>query len=117
MGEQWSAYSNIRSCANGAPVKTCDLCTLAPGEVCLAPCTPWGNNQICTATETKVDGNPVFFPDRQASGSASLIPETRSAAQIPQPVYFGNWAAEPGGALHNFHFTTHVRYWFKYGPR
>ncbi|HKO47203.1 MAG TPA: DUF4215 domain-containing protein, partial [Polyangiaceae bacterium] len=116
MGEQWSAYSNIRSCANGGPGDTCAMCTLAAGEVCLAPCTPWNNNQICTATETKMDGNPVFFPIDKPAAPPSLLPETRSPAQIPQPVYSGNWAAEPGGALHNFHFTTHVRYWFKYDP-
>ncbi|HYQ43527.1 MAG TPA: DUF4215 domain-containing protein [Polyangiaceae bacterium] len=116
MGEQWAAYSNITWCANGAPGDTCDLCTLAAGEVCLAPCTPWNSNQICTATRTLMDGNPVFFPIDKPPAPPALIAETRSPAQIPQPVYQGNWSAEPGGALHNFHFTTHVRYWFKFDP-
>ncbi|MEI9942253.1 MAG: DUF4215 domain-containing protein [Pseudomonadota bacterium] len=116
MGEQWAAYSNITNCANGNPGDTCAMCTLAAGEVCLSPCTPWGNNQICTATQTLLDGNPVFFPIDKPKAPPSLIPETRYPAQIPQPVYMGNWAAEPGGALHNFHFTTHVRYWFKFDP-
>ena len=114
MGEQWAAYSAIKSCANGAPGETCAMCTLAAGEVCLAPCTPWGNNQICTATQTLMDGNPVFFPIDKPPAPPSLIAETRYPAEIPQPVYQGNWTAEAGGALHNFHFTTHVRYWFKF---
>jgi len=116
MGEQWPAYSNIKNCANGNPGDTCAMCTLAAGEVCLAPCTPWNSNQICTATQTLMDGNPVFFPIDKPAAPPSLIAETRTPAQIPQPVYGGNWAAEPGGALHNFHFTTHVRYWFKFDP-
>jgi len=116
MGEQWPAYSNIKQCANGNPGETCALCTLAAGEVCLSPCTPWGDNQICTATQTLMDGNPVFFPIDKPAAPPALIAETRYPAQIPQPVYGGNWAAEPGGALHNFHFTTHVRYWFKFDP-
>ncbi|HYQ25999.1 MAG TPA: DUF4215 domain-containing protein [Polyangiaceae bacterium] len=116
MGEQWTAYSNVTFCANGAAGETCALCTLAAGEVCLSPCTPWNSNQICTATQSLLDGNPVFFPIDKPPAPPSLIAETRYAAQIPQLVYQGNWAAEPGGALHNFHFTTHVRYWFKFDP-
>jgi fibro-slime domain-containing protein len=114
MGEQWPSYSNISWCANGDPGQTCALCTVGPGQVCLAPCTAWGSPQICTATLTLLDGNPVFFPIDKPAAPPNLIPETRFAAQIPQPVYNGNWGAEPGGALHNFHFTTQVRYWFKY---
>jgi len=116
MGEQWPAYSNITFCANGAAGDTCALCTLAAGEVCLAPCTPWNSAQICTATQTLMDGNPVFFPIDKPPAPPALIAETRTPAEIPQPVYQGNWSPEPGGALHNFHFTTHVRYWFKFDP-
>ena len=36
-----------------------------------------------------------------------------SAAKIP-PSYGGNWADEPGKPLHNFSFTSEVRYWFSY---
>jgi fibro-slime domain-containing protein len=116
MGEQWPAYGNVTFCANGAVGDTCALCTLAAGEVCLAPCTPWNSTQICTATQTLMDGNPVFFPIDKPPAPPALIAETRTPAEIPQPVYQGNWSLEPGGALHNFHFTTHVRYWFKFDP-
>ena len=114
-GEQWPSYSNVAWCANGDPGQTCANvpgCTVA-GQVCLAPCTPYGANstQLCTANLTNLDGNPAFFPIDNLPG---LIPETRYPAQIPQPIYFGGWNAEPGGALHNFHFTSEVRYWFKY---
>jgi fibro-slime domain-containing protein len=113
-GEPWPSYSNIAWCANGNPGDSCAMCTLAAGQACFAPCTPWNSTQICTATVTNLDGNPVFFPIDNPKAPPSLIPEARYTAQIPQPVYNGNWSAEPGGALHNFHFTTQVRYWFQY---
>ena len=115
-GEPWPSYTSITWCANGNAGDSCAMCTVGPGMVCLAPCAPWGNGQICTASVDYLDGNPVFFPIDNPKAPPSLIPETRYPAQIPAPVYNGNWAGEPGGALHNFHFTTQVRYWFKYDP-
>jgi fibro-slime domain-containing protein len=113
-GEPWPAYSNITWCANPGAGASCAMCTVGAGQVCMNPCTPWGNADLCVATLTNLDGNPVFFPIDNPKAPPSLIPETRYTAQIPDPVYMGGWAAEPGGALHNFHFTTQVRYWFKY---
>jgi fibro-slime domain-containing protein len=37
----------------------------------------------------------------------------RSTAAIAT-YYGGNWATEPGAPLRNFHFTSEIRYWFKY---
>ena len=37
----------------------------------------------------------------------------RSSARLAPP-YDPNWAAEAGMPLHNFSFTSEVRYWFKY---
>ena len=117
MGQQWPSYSMVNWCANGDPGQTCDnvpACTVA-GSVCLAPCIPYGatSTQFCTAVVSYLDGNPVFFPIDNRPG---LIPEARTSAQIPAPVYFGGWADETGKPLHNFHFTSEVRYWFKYSP-
>ena len=117
MGQQWPSYSMVNWCANGDPGQTCDnvpACTVA-GSVCLAPCIPYGatSTQFCTAVVSYLDGNPVFFPIDNRPG---LIPEARTSAQIPAPVYFGGWADEAGKPLHNFHFTSEVRYWFKYSP-
>lgn len=113
-GEQWPSYSGINWCANGNPGDSCAMCSVGAGQVCLDPCLPWGNTkQICTATVAYLDGNPVFFPIDKEPGLVTP-PGNFATATIPQPIYDGNWAAEPGGALHNFGFTSEIRYWFKY---
>ncbi|HEX7668765.1 MAG TPA: DUF4215 domain-containing protein, partial [Polyangiaceae bacterium] len=113
-GAQWPSYSGITWCANGNPGDSCSMCPVGAGQVCLDPCAPWGNTkQICTAAVTNLDGNPVFFPIDKETGL--VTPASNFAtATIAQPIYNGNWAAEPGGALHNFGFTSEIRYWFKY---
>jgi len=96
----------------------CDSCT--PGySKCYETCTPWGNTQTCAeyAPDNPVylDGNPLFFPiDGRGLTSASSEAET---ANIPEEVYGGGWKAEPGGAKHNFHFTSEIAYWFKYDEK
>ena len=63
------------------------------------------------------DGNPFFFP---ADGDAFTASTELTAAQIP-PLYANGettWAYDMDNAgtkrLHNFSFTSEVRYWFKY---
>jgi fibro-slime domain-containing protein len=63
----------------------------------------------------KVDGNPLFFPIDNDSFSAS----EKTAAQVPsvpEGLYDASksWPYENGKPLHNFSFTSEVRYWFKY---
>jgi fibro-slime domain-containing protein len=57
-----------------------------------------------------LDGTPLFFP---VDGDNFTPATERSAAGIAPP-YDPNFGAEAGGALHNFSFTSEVRYWFKY---
>jgi fibro-slime domain-containing protein len=67
----------------------------------------------------KVDGNPLFFPVDNDSFSSS----ERTGAQIPsEPANMYDatgawpWDADAAGTkiLHNFSFTSEIRYWFKY---
>lgn len=63
---------------------------------------------IVTAT---MDGNPLFFPLDHDSFSPD---SERSYAQLPAPDYSDSWDIEAGQPLHNFSFTSEVRYWFEY---
>jgi fibro-slime domain-containing protein len=114
-GEQWSGYANARWCSDA----TCGNCNApayvaGPTTACLTPCTPWGtgNTNSCAVDLVKYDGNPVFFPVDNIAGMVTPTSEYK-AATIP-PAYGGTYNAEPGGALHNFSFTSEVRYWFGY---
>ena len=73
-------------------------------------------NYSATYIVARVDGNPLFFPvDDDNFTPAS----ERAAAQIP-PLYdpMATWPydldASGNRRLHNFSFTSEVRYWFKY---
>jgi fibro-slime domain-containing protein len=57
-----------------------------------------------------VDGTPLFFP---VDGDSFTPATERSSASIAAP-YSANFTPEPGMPLHNFSFTSEVRYWFKY---
>jgi fibro-slime domain-containing protein len=54
------------------------------------------------------DGSPVWFP---ADGLTPFSPS--STATIPG-YYDPAWPIESGSPMHNFSFTTEVRFWFKY---
>jgi fibro-slime domain-containing protein len=88
-------------------------CADANYPTCFDPCTPWNQPEsACGGAILTFDGNPLFFP-LDGAPEALLDPEGRFTAQIP-PEYGGNWDTEEGAPLHDFHFTTEVRYWFKY---
>ena len=62
---------------------------------------------------TGVDGNPLFFPIDSDPFSASEL----TGAQIPalyDPAISWDLDATGNHRLHNFSFTSEVRYWFKY---
>ncbi len=116
-GEQWATTNpeGITWCANADG--SCADCTFEY-EICYDPCTPWGegNTDVCAVAPggiTYHDGNPVFFP---IDGQGQSPQSEYGIALVPQPVYLGNWQEEPGGALHNFHFTSEVHFWFQYDP-
>jgi fibro-slime domain-containing protein len=120
-GEQWKGYLEAETpmdantlspfCGN-AGTMCGGTCTIGPTQTeCLDTCDPLGaSGYDCWATPVYFDGNPVFFPLDHLPGT---LQESTYTAQIP-PAYGWNWRPEPGGALHNFHFTTEVRYWFSY---
>jgi fibro-slime domain-containing protein len=135
-GEQWNVTETAYFCgivgeerldASGTPipctieVPDADIvatdCTrlAAKGEEML---TCYENNGSYSATflVSKVDGNPLFFPvDNDTFTPASEL----RAAQIP-PFYdpMATWPFDLDAAgtkrLHNFSFTSEVRYWFLY---
>ena len=130
-GEQWAITETAYFCGNvgnevidgnGNPqpctfqygTTDCDK-ELALGYTMLK-CWPNGGNYNATFVVSKVDGNPLFFPvDDDNFTSAS----ERQTATIP-PYYDkqGTWPFDLDAAgnkrLHNFSFTSEVRYWFLY---
>lgn len=80
--------------------------------VCQDPCVYWGNgnNSACMVLANPMEGNPLFFPLDDLDS-----PDIGVAAKIPPP-YADSWPYEEDelGPLHNFSFTSEVRYWFQY---
>ncbi len=105
-----------------------------PGSsiVCLDDCFPWGaSTQACFAAAVPYDGNPLFFPVDPPT--AGILTDTRLAAKVPDQYGWNGWPWELDvaqrlgiaaalqtatapfpSATHNFHFTTEVRWWFRY---
>ena len=115
---QWVGYGAVRwcpdddtTCSNCNPYNGTTITGCAAGVTCqcLHPCTPWGtgNNNYCIADLIPYDGNPVFFPVDDAPN-----PSPASSATVPPP--YGTFNDETGKPIHNFSFTTEVRYWFGY---
>jgi fibro-slime domain-containing protein len=92
-------------------------CTLnlAKGEE-LLKCDLSGGVYGATFIVSKADGNPLFFP---VDGDTFTPASELMAAQIP-PYYdaTASWPFDVDAAgirrLHNFSFTSEVRYWFLY---
>ena len=59
---------------------------------------------------TPIDGSPLFFP----VDGESFSPMSEASKATFGPPYAPSYIAEQGGALHNFSFTSEVRYWFPY---
>src|SRR5690606_7472491 len=97
---------------------------LAEGATCFDPCLPWNEteenaNNSCAAVleQQAYDGEPMFFPiDNHPE--ALTQPAAYSEAKVPAQYGYIGWPWEtdefPDAPLHNFHFTTEVRYWFQY---
>jgi len=68
----------------------------------------------CVADQALVPGNPLFFPLDNVPGM--ITPTSAYAPGETPPMYSGTWTWEPGTPqpLHNFSFTSEVRYWFSY---
>jgi len=108
-GEQWVWYQDTTWC--GAIGSNCSDCDLG-GNECHDPCPIPDYDGSCTTTEVTYDGDPFFFP---IDGAADAItPDDEESTATIAPAYGANWDAEPGGSNHNFHFTTELRFWFRY---
>jgi fibro-slime domain-containing protein len=75
--------------------------------------TSTATERTANSGEPAVDGNPLFFPIDSDPFSASEL----TGAQIPalyDPAISWDLDATGNHRLHNFSFTSEVRYWFKY---
>lgn len=75
-------------------------------------CRANGNVWNGVFVAARYDGNPVFYPVDSVAGHLTPTADY-STATIPS-AYGGSWGDEPGKPMHNFHFTSEVRYWFMY---
>lgn len=80
-------------------------CTTRAGQVgCVQQAGAWYGKFLVAA----FDGTPLWFP---ADGIKPFSPS--ATAMIPGN-FDPTWPVDASGALHNFSFTTEVRFWFKY---
>jgi fibro-slime domain-containing protein len=130
-GEQWAVTDTAYFCgvtgsevldATGAPIPCtyqyattdCDD-AVAKGEQMLK-CNLVGSTYRGIFVAEKVDGNPLFFP---VDGDTFTPSSELSRATISPPYdTSGTWPYDVDDAgkerLHNFSFTSEVRYWFKF---
>ena len=126
MGQQWPVTIPAYYCGNvgsemldpvtGAPIPCTSRfgatdCTtnLALGYTMLR-CIPGTGSYTAVFQTGALDGNPLFFP---VDADTFTPLSERVAATVPPP-YSQFFATEPGAPLHNFSFTSEVRYWFLY---
>ena len=97
-------------CTSRFGTTDCDK-DLALGYMLLA-CVVKGGSYTATFQTGVLDGTPLFFP---VDGDPFTPVAERSAATLAPP-YDPNFSAEAGTPppLHNFSFTSEVRYWFQY---
>jgi fibro-slime domain-containing protein len=78
-----------------------------------------GTTYMATFVVGKVDGNPLFFPIDADPFSADQL-EAAQVPSVPAGLYdaTGTWPWDVDAAgnkrMHNFSFTSEVRYWFLY---
>jgi fibro-slime domain-containing protein len=133
-GEQWNNTEIAYYCGNvgeekldadGKPIPCTSKYEDTSGTECtqkaaageeMLKCYKDGNSYKALFIVAKVDGNPLFFP---VDGDNFTPASERQAAKIP-PYYdaTASWPFDVDDAgnnrMHNFSFTSEVRYWFKY---
>ncbi len=132
-GQQWSNSEPAYYCGNvgseltdasGNPIPCtskfgstdCDKEVAAGKAMVPGSCTQSSGNWVARFVISTMDGNPLFFP---VDGDNFTPASELTAAQVP-PMYDpqGTWPYDVDAAgvkrLHNFSFTSEVRYWFKY---
>lgn len=125
-GEQWATTITAYFCGNVGNEVNGQPCTFVYGQtdcdknVALGytrlKCWANGGNYNATFATSVVDGNPAFFPVDD-----DLFSPLTERASATIPPYYDPGATWPhdvdaNGAdrLHNFSFTSEVRYWFLY---
>jgi len=113
--EKKDADGKAIECTSSDPNPTeCDTMIAAGGT--LLSCSTSNGSYSAIIAISKVDGNPLFFP---VDGDPFTPTSELTAATIP-PYYDGtnSWPFDLDAAgnkrLHNFSFTSEVRYWFLY---
>jgi fibro-slime domain-containing protein len=124
-GEQWPITIKAYFCgsvggerldANGAPIpctsrnQTADCDRDAALGYTMLSCSVESGNYTAIFQTGGVDGTPLFFP---VDGDTFTPATERSSASYDSP-YAASFTQEAGMPLHNFSFTSEVRYWFKY---
>ncbi len=117
-GSPWQRVSNPQEhwCGSVGDEVDGEPCTYLYGAYCedhweeMLDCVEVDGAWYGVFLEELYDGNPVFFP----VDADPFTPDSeRGSALIPN-AYDGSWSPEPGEPLHNFHFTSEVRYWFEF---
>jgi fibro-slime domain-containing protein len=115
--ETLDASGNPIPCTSASPDAGATDCTerLAAGETMLS-CDKNNGSYSATFIVSKVDGNPLFFPvDGDSFTPASeLQPATISPYYDASATWPYDLDANGNKRLHNFSFTSEVRYWFLY---
>jgi fibro-slime domain-containing protein len=113
--EKTDAAGNPIPCTSADPNPTeCDTMIAAGGT--LLTCTISSGSYSASIIVSKADGNPLFFP---VDGDTFTPASELHYATIP-PYYDASatWPKDMDAAgnvrLHNFSFTSEVRYWFPY---
>jgi len=114
--EQTDASGNPIPCTSKYGSTDCDKEVAAGKTMLPGSCTQSSGNWVARFIVSMMDGNPLFFP---VDGDTFTPASELTAAQVP-PMYDpqGTWPYDVDAAgvkrLHNFSFTSEVRYWFKY---
>jgi fibro-slime domain-containing protein len=114
--EQTDADGNPIPCTSKYGTTDCDKMTADGLTMLPGSCKSANGSYTALFIQTAVDGDPLFFP---VDGDKFTPASELTGAQIP-PLYdpAGTWPFEKDAAgnkvLHNFSFTSEVRYWFKY---
>ena len=115
--EKTDASGNPIPCTSMYATSTnCDEKAAKGEEMLPDSCISTNGSYSAKFIVSAMDGNPLFFP---VDGDSFTPSSERTYAQIP-PYYdvSGSWPkdvdASGNAIMHNFSFTSEVRYWFKY---
>jgi fibro-slime domain-containing protein len=133
-GEKWTLTEFAYYCgnvgeerldANGEPIpctlkysSSTDCDKLLAKGLTMLTCAASGRTYSAYFLLDQMDGTPVFFP---VDGDTFTPESELKTAMIPPPYDSSEmWPRETDSAgkspLHNFSFTSEIRYWFRYDP-